>query len=559
MIRNLLREKLKEALNKAGYTDTDPEILATSDSKFGDYYSTIALKLKEKSNKQTLEATAKFIEAKIPKDETFFTTEVAPNGFINFKISDNYLQSQVQKIIEEDEDYGRLNIGKGKKVRVEFVSANPTGPLHIGNARGGPLGDTIASVLEFSGYQVIREYLNNNVGGQIEALGATIAKRMGYYRGVKPVKEKEPAYQGNYIEELAAKVKKQIEAEGGDKKYGMLSTIDQDSLYGSKAAKIMFEEIIADLKAMGIEYDKIAHEDELQTKLPDILKVLENKQVIKKYEGAVWFAPKDESLKDKDAVVVKSDGSYTYFAGDIVYHKEKFESGADLVIDVFGSNTSGHVPKLRAAVAALGFDAKKLKTILYQFVRVKKGNEIVRMSKRAGDFVTAREVLDEVGKDAFRFTLLMYDPNTHMDFDLEQAKKQSEENPVYYVQYAHARCVSILKKAQGEDFDLRNLSKQKLNLLNTSSELYLIRKLIKFPELVEDIVSSKVGYPVHLWPLNTLRVADELNRFYEQERVLGEEKEVSYARLALILATKIVLRNSLQLMGISAPEYMEKA
>src|SRR3990167_663040 len=547
MIRNLLREKLKEALNKAGYADTDSEILATSDSKFGDYYSTIALKLKEKSSKQTVEAIAKFIEAKIAKDETFFTAEVAPNGFINFKISDSYLQSQVQKIIEEDEGYGRLNIGKGKKVRVEFVSANPTGPLHIGNARGGPLGDTIASVLEFAGHEILREYINNNRGNQVYELGKTLAAKAGLIKA----SESELTYKGEYTEELAKKVKAQL---NHDK-------LSQDQIItkaGEIGTQLLHKDILNDTYDMGIKFDLIVNESDLQEKLPPVLKLLEEKGLLKKHEGAVWFAPKDEFLKDKDAVVVKSDGSYTYFASDIVYHKEKFESGAGLIVDVFGSNTSGHVPKLRAAVSALGFNEEKLKVILYQFVRVKKGGEVVRMSKRAGDFVTAREVLDEVGKDAFRFTLLMHDPNTHMDFDLEQAKKQSEENPVYYAQYAHARCVNILKKAQGDGLDLKNLSKQKLNLLNTSPGLDLIRKLIKFPQLTEDIATSKIGYPAHLLPLNTLKVADELNRFYEQERVLGEEREVSQARLALILATKIVLRNSLQLMGISAPEYMGK-
>src|SRR3990167_453485 len=244
MIRNLLREKLKEALNKAGYTDTNPEILATSDSKFGDYYSTIALKLKEKSSKQTVEAIAKFIEAKIAKDETFFTAEVAPNGFINFKISDSYLQSQVQKIIEEDEGYGRLNIGKGKKARVEFVSANPTGPLHIGNARGGPLGDTIASVLQSQGYEVLREYIHNDVGEQVKALGTTIkAKSQGNTT-------EENQYKGEYINELIGKIGS-IEGK-------------TDEEIGQMAVNLMYEEIMNDSASMGIKFDLVVKESELR-------------------------------------------------------------------------------------------------------------------------------------------------------------------------------------------------------------------------------------------------------------------------------------------------------
>lgn len=555
MIRNTIKSELKRVLDKAGYKDIEPQILPTTDPRFGDYYTPIALKLAKASKQQTPVETANFFEAKLQKNEEIFTTEVASNGFINFRISPSYLRTGIQKILEEGEGFGRSEMGKRKKVRVEFVSANPTGPLHIGNARGGPLGDSLANILEFSGFEVLREYLNNDTGGQVETLGATIAYKSGYYREALPEKGKELAYKGTYIEELAKKVKSQLDSEGGEAKYGMLSSLEQERLFGSKAARIMFEEIINELQDMGIKYDYIVHESDLQKKLPQVLKLLDKKGLLKKHEGATWFASKNEFLKDRDAVVVKSDGSYTYFASDIVYHKEKFASGAGLVIDVFGSNTSGHVPKLQAAVTALGFDAKKLKIVLYQFVRVKKGKKIVKMSKRAGNYVTAREVLDEVGRDAFRFNLLMYDPNTHIDFNLLTVKKQSEENPVYYVQYAHARANGILKEGQKESIQLQNASKASTYLLKQPAEIALLRQLAKFPELLEDITGNLA---VHLLPQYCRELADSFHRFYEQVRVISDDKNTSQARLALVQAVRIVLRNSLKLMGVSAPERMER-
>lgn len=551
MIKDTIKEKLIKAVEDAGYPGSEVEVLAASDQKFGDYYSTIALKLKQAQEKQSLGEIAKQIVAKLPKESEVFSVSIAPNGFINFHLTNSFLCLQTQKIIKENQDYGKPEIGKGKKARVEFVSANPTGPLHIGNARGGPLGDTIANILEFSGYKVLREYLNNNMGNQVYELGKTLAAKAGLIKA----NEGELTYKGDYTSELASKVKNQLEEVKG------LAPDEIIRKVGEVGTELLSKDILKDISDMGIGFDLVVNESDLQKKLPEIFKELKSSLV--KREGATWFAPKakilgEDTFKDAGWVVIKSDGSYTYFASDIAYHKEKFESGYDLVVDVFGSNTSGHVPKLKSLTLEFGGPKEDFKVILYQFVRVKRGGEVVRMSKRAGDFVTAREVLDEVGKDAFRFTMLMYDPNTHMDFDLDQAKKQSEENPVYYIQYAYARCSNILKKAQTEGFDLKNLGNSNIKLLKTSSEMDLVRKLIKFPELISDIVNSKVGYPVHLLPLTTVRIADEMNRFYENVRVVGDDKDLSEARLALIMATKIVLHSSLQLMGISSPEYLEK-
>ena len=540
-IKQNIKSNLKRSLVVNGYDDFEPEVYPTTDQKFGDYYSATALKVSQVQKKQSLQETAKNIEANLPKNSPIFSAHLAPNGFINFKIKKDFLQSIVQKIIESDMSFGAGEVGKGRKARVEFISANPTGPLHIGNARGGPLGDTIANVLEFSGHQVLREYLNNDQGNQILELGKTLATKAG----LLDLEKIDLTYSGEYTTNLAQKIKKHLNAE----KLKSENQIFEKA--GRLGADLLLKDILKDASDTGIKFDLVVNESDLQSKIPQALDKL--KSVLKEYDGATWFAPRNEFLKDKDAVVVKSDGTYTYFGSDIVYHQEKFGSGYDLVVDIFGSNTSGHVPKLKALAQALGFDDDRFRIILYQFVRVKRGENVIRMSKRAGNFITAREVLDEVGKDAFRFNLLMYDPSTHMDFDLEKAKRASVDNPVYYVQYAHARCNSLLKKAQQNGISLENLSKQDTSLLIKNDELALIRKMIRFPDLIDDLSHN---FAVHLLPAFSIELADKFHKYYEQERIIGKEAELSMARLALVKAVKIVLRNSLQLMGISAPEQM---
>ncbi|OGY25362.1 MAG: arginine--tRNA ligase, partial [Candidatus Woykebacteria bacterium RBG_16_43_9] len=400
MIRKVLKDNLKRALEEAGHKDIEPEVPATTDPSFGDYYSSIALKLAKPDSSQKPQEVAKSLQAKLPKNEDIFSASVAPNSFINFKIAEKYLQNQVKEIIEAGPNFGRLEAGYGKKARVEFISANPTGPLHIGNARGGPIGDTIANVLEFAGYKVLREYLNNDRGNQVYELGKTLAVKADLIE----TSQDELTYKGEYTDELAKKVKKEI---------GSVGKLKEDQIIkkaGEIGTKLLYKDILNDALDIGIKFDLLVNESDLQKKLPSAFKLLESKNLLIKQDGATWFLLGRGFDETRDAVVVKSDGSYTYFGADIVYHKEKFESGYDLIIDVFGSNTSGHVPKLEALIKALGYDLNKFKAILYQFVRVKRRDEAVKMSKRVGNFVTAREVLDEVGKDAFRYFMLMHDP-----------------------------------------------------------------------------------------------------------------------------------------------------
>ncbi|MBI3261374.1 arginine--tRNA ligase [Candidatus Berkelbacteria bacterium] len=475
----------------------------------GDLSSNLALVLAKQVQGQPLTIASELVE-KLKHHADIASITVAPPGFINIKLSGAMLARAMAQAVEPG--YGLSSRFKGKRARVEFVSANPTGPLHIGNARGGPLGDTIANVLTANGYTVLREYIHNDVGGQVQKLGEAIVGTGDQYTG-------------GYVEEL----RKQIDTKNPKEA-------------GVQAVAILFGEIMDDCKAMGIVFDKIYKESDF--KATQTQKILD-KLSLKEHEGARWF----EVSGVRDTVVVRSTGEPTYFANDIAYHDLKFSEGYDVVIDVLGSNHHGHVPKLQKVIKDLGYDEKRFKVVLYQFVRVKRGAEVVKMSKRAGTFVTAREVLEEVGKDAFRFFMLLHDANTHMDFDLELAKKQSKDNPVYYVQYAGARIHSILAKAGKEQG------------INSSSELafdnpkirQLVLGLAAYPDLVANLGET---LEVHRLSHYAMKTASLFHDFYESVPVLGSEGATREALLGLCRATMNVLEHCLTLMGVSTPETM---
>ena len=537
MFRKQIEKAIYKALQVEKFPKVEVEIKIPPDEIFGDYSTNVALKIASLKNDQRPGEIAKVIVPRLQKTVGVSKVTIVDPGFINFFLDPKIIHNNIRKIIEQDHKFGFSTKNKGKKARVEFVSANPTGPLHIGNARGGPLGDTVANILESTGYKVIREYYDNNVGTQVEIFAKTLKKK------IDGTTTKSDQYNGSYYNDLAHKLKKVKEEE-----------------LGERATKEIFQEIIKDAKAMGIEFDEIQHESELQEKkTAKILDFLKSKKATKEKEGAVWFVPHESSvqaqefLEGRESVLVRSNGKLTYFADDIAYHKKKFETKSDLIINVLGSNHHGHVPRLLAAIKVLGFDPGLYRVILYQYVRLKRGKVVVKMSKRLGNVVTAREVLDEVGKDAFRFFLLSHSPNTHMDFDLELAKRQSVSNPVYYVQYAHARASNILKNAQKEGFSLTKFSKADLSSLGAPQELTLAKKLQKLPELVEDTAEN---LSVHQLTTYLVEVADLFHKYYEKYRVLGEKDDMVKARLNLILATKITLRNTLGLIGVSAPEKM---
>jgi arginyl-tRNA synthetase len=356
--------------------------------------------------------------------------------------------------------------------------------------------------------------------------------------------EYEIQYQGEYIKELAEAVK-----EGMQEKDMDLSTENFMEEAGKIAVEMMLSEILKDCKDMGIGFDKIRKESDLKNDVPKVLKKIQ--KYLREKDGAQWFAPNDEFLEDRETVIKKSDGNYTYFASDIAYHNEKMSDNS-LVVDILGSNHSGHLPRILAVIKALGHDTKNFRCILYQYVRLKRNGEVVKMSKRAGSIVTAREVLDEVGKDAFRFFLLTPRTQTHMDFDLDLAKKQSSDNPVFYVQYAYTRISSIFEKLKTSKLKLEN-NDESLKLLKEQEEILLTRKLLELPYLVEEIaqnleVNALVNYSMDL--------ANMFHRFYEKHQVISEDKELTEARLALLKATQITLKNTLDLLGVSTPDTM---
>ena len=554
MLRNQIKRDLEKATRKLGTESLKVEVARTVGPKFGDFATNLPLKISRGSKQSPMEIAKKLADSL--KDLPHFEKlEVKEPGFINFFIKDEVWQKQVKEVLKSGSKFGSNSTGQGQKARVEFVSANPTGPLHFGNARGGPIGDSLAFVLEFCGYQVIREYLYNDVGVQVQKLGESI---LNVIQG-KKLEEQE--YKGQYVAELATKIRSSKSEDKPDSQtYSKpgLEQVDKQGLseIGKRAVDLLFKDILKDCKSMGIKFDKVYPESEfaISGSTEKVLKALKAKGVLKKQEGAVWFAPNDQFLADRECVVVKSDGAYTYFANDIAYHDLKFAEGASLVIDVLGANHHGHVPRLKAAVSALGYDPSKIHVILYQWVRFKRGGRPVAMSKRSGTFITAEEVLKEVGKDAVRFFILMHDANTHIDFDLELAKKKSKENPVYYVQYAHARIASILAKAKIDSSQFTVHSSQfDYQLLTTNYELDLIKQISRLPEIIEDISTS---FAVHRLRTYAIELADSFHKFYENCQVLGAGSDLESARLSLILATKIALYNTLRLLGVSAPEKM---
>lgn len=518
----MIRDQIKDLIDKVVASKMDFVVEAPEEKSHGDYATNLALVLAGKLKKNPMEI-AEQIKSKI-KDDLFDKIEVVNPGFINFFLKPEFLQEQVKKILNKKEKFGEVNIGKNKKVQIEFISANPTGPLTVANARGGPMGDTLANVLNRVGYKIEREFYVNDSGMQILALGHSV------------LKDKEAVYKGKYIDKLHKKIREKDPYKAGQ-----------------KAAKIIINEMIKKTtNKLGIKYDKWFFESELRkaSKIDKVIKFLKTRKLLYEKEGAIWF--KSSKFGDsRNRVLVKSDSGKTYLAGDIAYHYNKFkERKFDKVINVWGADHHGDVPGLLAGVEAIGYKGK-VDIILHQFITILEKGKKVRMSKRQGVFVTVDELLKEVGTDVLRFFFLMYSANSHMNFDLDLAKEKSEKNPVYYVQYAHARICSILRKSQITNHKLQ--TNIKYQMLNHPNELKLIKELIKLPEIVEDTAKD---YQVQRLSHYATDLAAAFHKFYDNCRVLGEEKDLEEARLALILATKTVLKNTLDLMGITAPEKM---
>jgi arginyl-tRNA synthetase len=510
----------------------------------GDYASNIALRLARAAGTTPL-SLAEAIAARVPASDIVAQVEVAPPGFINFRLSPTWLAGQVEEVLRKGESFPRLDLGQGQRVQVEYVSANPTGPLTVAAGRGLAIGDTLANVLEAAGYRVEREYYINDAGTQTDTFAATLFARYRQLHG-EAVEVPPGAYTGEYVVDLAREAKDRF----GDRLLGYRDSPCPPELHRFGMER-MLERIREDLALMGARYDSWFSEQSLYPEpYETVMRLLRERGYVTEKEGAIWFTSSALG-EDKDNVLVRSNGRPTYFASDIAYHYHKFfVRGYDRVVDIWGADHQGHVPRMKAAVAALGIDPERLVIIIHQLVTLKRGGEEVRVSKRAGEIITLREVVEEVGADACRFFFLSRAPNSHMDFDLELAARQSAENPVYYVQYAHARMAGILLHARERALDY---SDGDVSLLGEEPELALIRQVLRLPEMVETVARK---LEPHLLPYYALDLATAFHDFYERCRVVSEDVPLSKARLKLVGATKAALAATLHLMGMSAPDRM---
>ena len=515
----------------------------------GDYASNLPLRLQRAVGGKPLDI-ARVIHEHLPDSPMLGGAEVAPPGFINFRLSDSWLAQQVEAILAAGEAFADRMSATGERLQVEFVSANPTGAVHIGNGRGAVFGSTLAAVLEAVGHHVEREYYVNDAGAQIDAFVRTLYVRYQRLFG-RQVDIPPDGYPDESIAEVAALLREEL----GDAFLRPEGETPPEE-FGRLGVELMVRTIRADLAALGVHYDVWFHERSLYERegLYDrVMALLRERGFVVEKEGAVWFAS-TEVGEDKDNVLVRSSGVPTYFASDIAYHYNKFvERGFDRVIDIWGADHHGHVSRLKAAVGALGVEPERLEILLYQLVSLRRGGEPVRMSKRAGEVILLRDLVREVGVDACRFFFLQRSADSTLDFDVDLAKLQNEKNPVYYVQYAHARLAGILLNAAE-----RGLSPEggDVRLLTHPSELALIRKMLQLPELLDQVGRSLE--PHHL-PYYALDLAGVINgEFYRDVRVLTEDHTLTRARLKLVAAARIALARTLHLMGMTAPERMER-
>ncbi len=553
---NVIKEKVEKALEsyaKEAGIDISllPEVIVEKPrhEELGDWATPVAMQCAKVFRKNPKEIAEKIV-SKIDKGDVIGDIRIDGPGFINFFMSQKWLSDVVVEVLKQKKEYGKSDIGKGKKVQVEFVSANPTGPLHVGHGRGAAVGDSMASILEFVGWEVEREYYINDAGLQMELLGKSTQSR--YFELLGKQEEApfpEDGYKGDYIYDIA----KQIIEEYGEK--FLKEPLEKSLPFFIEYTKdVILKEIKKDLEDFGVVYDVWFSEKSLYERglIDETIAFLRQKGYIYDKDGAVWF--KSTAFGDeKDRVLIRSNGAPTYFASDIAYHKDKYDRGFDLVIDVWGADHHGYVPRMKAAVTALGQSPDSFHVILIQFVTLLRAGKKVSMSTRAGEFVTLRDILDEVGKDAARFFYLTRRSDSHLEFDLELAKSQTSENPVFYVQYAHARIKSLFKEAKDRNIYIPDVNEVDFDVLSSLEEQALIKYLEIFPE---EVLKSAQEYAPHRIAFYLYELASRYHRFYNNHRILASEDPLRSARLLLSEAVRIVLNTGLNLLGVSAPDRM---
>jgi len=476
-------------------------------------------------------------------------TEIAGPGFINFFISQTAWHPFLEEIHEKDTAYGASGIGAGQKVQVEFVSANPTGPLHVGHGRGAVVGDTVAALLDFCGYVVSREYYINDSGKQIQTLGRSVYLRCLEASG-RAIDFPEDCYQGDYIKEIADAVS----AENGE----WIRSAEPEAAIAylaRHAGTKILEGIREDLTVLGVGFDNWFSEQSLydSNKVENRIRELQAQGLVYEKDGALWFRTEAHG-DEKDRVVVRNNGQTTYFASDIAYHRDKFDRGFDQIIDVWGADHHGYIARIKAAIKAAGKDERQFHVILTQLVNLLRGGEPVTMSTRAGRFVTLREVIDEVGRDAVRFIFLTRHYDSQLDFDLEVAKQQTNDNPVYYVQYVHARISSIFKKAETEKGIQPAAGRpDSVDRLTEPEEIALIKHMSRYPEVIDTAAQWMEPHRIAFYLMD---LAAAFHAYYNKHRVLTDDPALANARLYLVGAVRRIIRNGLLLLGVSAPETM---
>ena len=552
-ILKIIRKSLDSLSFPGMDAETELEVFIPKKKEFGDFSTNAALVIGSVSRENPREV-AKRIAADIEKQRCVFIEklEIAGGGFINFFVNERLYESSLKEVVRLGSRYGASRKYAGRRVMVEFVSANPTGYLHFGHARNAVVGDSICRILSFSGYDVTREFYINDAGRQMDMLGESVYAELKRLEGAA-AEIPEDGYHGEYVSEIAGEIR-----ECGE--YPDAAENDESSSVAfcrNFAYSRLLEEIKADLENLRVEFDswysektEIHGSSERGSKLEEVIARLEQLGVLEKKERAVWFKA-SEYGDQKDWVIIKKDGTPTYFLSDIAYHVDKYSRGFSKLINVWGADHHSHISRLKASIKALGKDESSLKVLLIQFVRLVKEGKEVSMSKRTGDFVTLRNVLREVGCDATRFFLLMRSSDSHLDFDLSLAKKESSENPVYYVQYANARISSLFKNSNEMGL---NASDEYLSLLTDDIERGIVKKVLGFPEIVlsatESLSPHKVVYYLQ-------ELAAEFHSYYNKTKILDLEKiDISSARLYLSRCVQVVIENGLGLLGISAPRRM---
>ena len=535
-----LTEALIKSLSSLEYPEQNIQLSPPNNSEFGDLSTNVALTLSKDLKQNPMNIGKAIVDNLSLPEDLIDEVTISQPGFINFKISNKYYYNILNEIIDNNK-YGRGKSGENKTANVEFVSANPTGPLTIGHGRNAVLGDCIANILEWNGFNVTREYYYNDAGRQMRILGQSVEAR--YFELLdKEFKFPDDGYEGDYIIEIAKSIS---ESHGKE-------LIKDDSIFQSEAEKSIFEEIKETLKRIRISFDQFTNEKTFYDNgdIDQLLDDLKNKNLIYEKDDATWF--KTTQLgKEQDRVYIKSTGEPTYRLPDTAYHRNKVNREYDLIVDVFGADHLDTYPDVLLALNALGLNTDHIRVLLYQFVTLLRGGEKVKMSTRKATFVTLNELIKEVGSDVVRYFFIMRGVNSHLNFDLDLAKDQSDKNPVYYLQYAHARICNIIK--HGDSMGILKNSECNPSLLNHPSEIALLKQLEKFPET---IYNSHLSLEPHNIANFLHEIANRFHKYYADCRIISEDEELTNARLTLSTATKTVIGNGLKLLGITAPEKM---